>query len=269
MFRAHGAIFVLGFVLLIGAHAKKAKKKSDLMLLVEIQDGWKSLWKTAAAEVSTQCKASCNWEKYWHEESRLREASLDLIAKAPQYKSTLGAMMQMSQRGYDPAAHNTNCRPSHAHGRDDFCICAREHKDWQTDCDYAADTDKCQQFLGTVCGIKFSQEVEEDFTLKEGVDLHERMEHKRQKREQEEDHEGMTKTKKELMRLQGILDSLDKERNDLIAAHAENTKDMRWKPNMLLANLDERIKKQKDKIMKDMDALVVQREQEISSGSEM
>lgn len=266
MFGANGAIFVLGFALLIGANAKKAKKKSDLVLLVEIQDGWKALWKNAAIDVATKCKANCDWAGFWNEEVRLRYESKDLIERAPQYKSTLGAMLQMTERGYNPAAHNTNCRPTHVHGRDDFCICAREHQDWQTDCDYAKDTDKCQRFLKSVCSIDFSQD-EEAFELQEGVDIASRLEEKQASKNSAKDLEGQSQTVKELKRLQGIIDNLDKERNSLIEAHEENTKDMRWKP--MLAKLDQRIKSQKDKILRDMDALVEKREQETKQGIEM
>jgi len=271
MCRAYGAIFALVSVtLLTGADGasslikkKKEKKQSDMAVAAQIQDDWKTLWRRAANEVATKCKANCHWGLYYEIEIMLKQKSDELIQRAPHYKSTLRGNLQLSQRGLNPAAHNTNCRPSHVHGRDDFCICAREHLDWQTDCDYATETNKCQSFLSTVCDIKFFQ-VDEDYALLEGADLVGRLRKKLEKAQSNKkfSEEGdLSETTKEINRLQGILHNLEQERDNLMAAHAEHSPNKKLTP--MLVKLDQRIQDEKDRILEEMDDLIEKRQYDI------
>lgn len=263
----HVALFASVSVLhLTGATAKKSKTKSDLALLVDTQNRWKAFWNKAAVDVVVNnCKGECGWKDLAAEESHLRTETVELVMKQPQYEASLAEFLALSHRGSSPKEHGMTCHASAASTRDDYCICAQDTTpvDWEKHCSKSKDNAYCHSFLHNMCGIEF-QNKEEQEDVDDFEDL-EDVEERLHRSGSEPQKEKPSKTEEHLLRLQAALTNLDNEHKELYEVHAENSRKGNGKSvRPLLSSLDRRIKRQKDKILRDMEELVNRREKELA-----
>lgn len=262
----HITLFVFMTVLrLSDANAKKSKTKSDLMLLVDMQNRWKAFWSKATVNVSVKnCREDCGWQHLTEEESNLRTETVELVMKQPQYEAAMAEFLALSHHGANPKEYGMHCHASGASTRDDYCICVQETGDWGMHCSSSKDKQHCRSFLSTMCGIGFQAEGEGE-DLDDFEDL-EDTEARLTRGIGEVQEEKSSETEEHLLRLQTALTNLDNERKELFEVHAEmkqTAKQSNRAVRPLLASIDQRIKRQKDKILRDMEELVNRRENEV------
>jgi len=258
----------LSVLCLAAASGKKAKTKSDLTVLVETQNRWKAFWNKASVDVAVNnCKRDCGWKELKEEESNLRSETVELVIRQPQFEASLAEFLALSSRGASPKEHGARCHAPEAKDRDDYCVCAHENgvPDWQTHCSKSNDKQNCQFFLHNMCGFEFSEAQEEDLDDFEDLEDTEERLHNHGKKADigEVQKEATSQTEEQLLRLQAAMANLDDERKQLYEVHAETTKGKEKSSRPLLSNLDQRIKRQKDKILRDMEAIINRREQEV------
>lgn len=264
----HISLYASVSVLLItDASAKKSKKdKSDLTALVDVQNRWKTFWSNAATGVAVnKCKKNCPWRDLYKEEDKLRTETVDLVVAHPEYEASVAEYMALSHRGASPKEHGMKCSASKAINRDDYCICVQDlGVDWVLQCSLSKDKKNCHAFLRNMCGLVFhnamQEEVIDDFEDLENTEDRLREAHKTGIGEVEQ--EQPSKTEEQLLRLQDALGNLDKERQELFEVHAESKKGNK-SARPFLTNIDRRIKRQKDKILRDMEEIINRREKEI------
>jgi hypothetical protein len=264
----HIALSAFVSVLLVtDASAKKSKKdKSDIQLLVEVQNRWKTFWGKASTDVAVnRCKKNCPWQDLYNEEETLRTETVDLVMSHPEFEASVAEFMALSHRGSSPKEHGMKCQATRATTRDDYCICAQDvGVDWVLQCSLSKDKKNCHTFLHSMCGLVFhndeQEEVIDDFEDLDDTEGRLREAHKTSIGEVQK--EQPSKTEEQLLRLQDALGNLDKERQELFEVHAESKKGNR-SVRPFLANIDRRIKRQKDKILRDMEEIINRREKEI------
>lgn len=266
----HIALFASVSVLLItDASAKKSKKdKSDLMLLVDVQNRWKTFWNQAAMNVSVnKCKKNCPWKNLFDDEEDLRTETVEMVMSHPEYEASVAEFMALSHRGASPKEHGMKCQASRASTRDDYCICVQDvGVDWVLQCSLSKDKKNCHTFLNQMCGLVFhnedKEEVIDDFEDLDDAEGRLNDAHKTSIGEVEKEDQVPSQTEDQLLRLQAALGNLDTERQELFEVHAESKKDNK-SVRPFLANIDRRIKRQKDKILRDMEEIINRREKEI------
>jgi len=267
----HFGLFAsVSLLLLTGVSAKK-KPKSDLTLLVEIQNRWKTFWNKAAVDVAVNnCKRNCGWKELKAEEGDLRTDTVDLVMRQPSFEASLAEFLALSPRGASPKDHGMHCHPSQAKDRDDYCVCAHENGDWETDCGKSKDKHNCHAFLTSMCGMEFTLESDdEDLDDFEDLELTEERLRTGGKKLPigEVQKEESSQTEQHLLRLQNAMTNLDTERKQLYEVHAEYTKKgVSQRP--LLSSIDQRIRRQKDKILRDMEEIIKRREKEVAKEQE-
>lgn len=259
-------LFIISLAALLeGVAAKKKKGGSELTKLVDIQNKWKSFWNKAAVGVSVNnCKRDCGWKDLKEDESKLRTETVELVMQQPQFEASLAEFLALSHRGASPKDHGMQCQASQAANRDDYCVCVQEVGNWDLNCGKSKDKVYCHSFLKNICALDIGTDDEGDLDDFEDLeDTEERLRTGAKGGIGEVYKEKPSQTEEHLLRLQAAMTNLDNERKQLYEVHAESLKKGNKSVRPLLSNIDQRIKRQKDKILRDMEELINRREKEV------